>query len=315
MSLLTSVQQQTRYPDEILIIDGSKDDRTEVRFRESEIGKINYHKVTEIDRGLTKQRNYGIEQVSRDTDIVAFLDDDVILQPDYFEKLLQTYEIHPAAVGVGGYITNEILWQETKSVNPRDLNYFYFDGYRRKESSRYKLRRRLGLVQQTPPGVYPTFGHGRSISFLPPSGKTYQVNQLMGGVSSFPLSLLKEHKFSEYFEGYGLYEDAHFTLRVSKIGNLYLNTAAQLEHHHDPGGRPNLFNYGKMVVRNGWLVWRTFNPVPNWNDRYKWWVITILLAVIRFLNICTTRDRSGSFQEFSGRVIGMFTLLLNKPKN
>jgi GT2 family glycosyltransferase len=54
-----------------------------------------------------------------------------------------------------------------------------------------------------------------------------------------------------------LYEDTDFTLRVSKTGKLYLNTTAKLNHHHDASGRPNQYQYGKMVVRNGWYVWRT----------------------------------------------------------
>ena len=69
--------------------------------------------------------------------------------------------------------------------------------------------------------------------------------------------------FSPYFEGYGLYEDADFTLRLSKIGKLYVNTNAQLGHFHDESGRPNKYQYGKMVVRNGWYVWRVKYPNPS----------------------------------------------------
>jgi hypothetical protein len=48
------------------------------------------------------------------------------------------------------------------------------------------------------------------------------------------------------------------------MGKLYLNTAAQLDHYHD-AGRPNQYQYGRMVVRNGWYVWRTKNPIPHLN--------------------------------------------------
>jgi glycosyltransferase involved in cell wall biosynthesis len=321
--LMDSVVAQNHVPNEILIIDGSKNNETRNRFQiltersqtESELPNLHYYIVPTEHRGLTKQRIYGIARVSKNMDIVAFLDDDVVLQPDYFEKLLATYKMFPEALGVGGYITNEVSWTKTDHKNPTDLNHFYFDGYRRTESSRYKLRRKLGLVQKTDPGVYPAFGHGRSISFLPPSGKIYEVNQLMGGVSSFPLRILKQHKFSEYFEGYGLYEDAHFTLGLSKVGPFYVNTAAQLEHHHDPAGRPAPYKYGKMVVRNGWFVWRTFNPSPSIKDRFKWWVISILLTAIRFVNIFTTDDFTGSQQEFMGRTAGLVSLLFHTPKN
>ncbi len=319
---METVGCQSRYMDEIIIVDGSTDNETSVLFRaggersrtESKIPNLQYYKVLKEHRGLTKQRNYGIDRVTEDIDIVCFLDDDVILQPDYFQKLLETYKKHPEAIGVGGYITNEVTWEPSKKNNPADLHHFYFDGYRRRESSRYKLRRKLGLIQKTAPGNYPAFGHGRSISFFPPSGKIYEVNHLMGGVSSFPKYILDKHKFSEYFEGYGLYEDAHFTLGLSKIGKLYVNTAAQLEHHHNPQGRPNLYHYGIMVTRNGWFVWHTFNPSPTFKETTKWWLISILLTAIRFLNIFTTKDAAGSFREFLGRTVGLFSLLFNKPK-
>jgi glycosyltransferase involved in cell wall biosynthesis len=329
--LLASVQTQTCVPDEILIIDGSTNDATRHILQEqfkkknlenniqystfnSEHFKIIYYKVPPECRGLTKQRNYGIDSVNTDSDIVAFLDDDTILEKDYFEKILQTYSIFPEAVGVGGYITNEVVWEKSSTQKPNDLDHFYYDGYRRKESSRYKLRRKLGLAQDTQPAIYPEFGHGRSISFLPPSGKIYQVEQLMGGVSSFPAHVLKEHKFSEYFEGYGLYEDADFTLRLSKIGSLYVNTHANLEHHHDTAGRPNKFSYGKMVVRNGWYVWRVKHPETSFKNTFKWYLITILLTAIRFLNIFTTRERKEAFTEFMGRVVGLLSLMFHKPR-
>ncbi len=311
--LLESVMIQSKVPDEILIIDGSIDNGTELRFRESGNPIIKYHKVAPEQRGLTKQRNYGIARVRDDIDIVAFLDDDTILNSDYFENLISTYVYYPKALGVGGYITNEVFWEKVEEERPQDLNHFYYDGYRRKESSRYQLRRKLGLAQSTPPAVYPEFGHGRSIGFLPPSGKIYKVDQLMGGVSSFPLSVLKEHRFSEYFEGYGLYEDADFTLRLSHIGDLYVNTAAQLEHHHDASGRPNQYNYGKMVVRNGWYVWRVKHLQPTFKNKIKWYQITLLLTAIRFLNIFTTSEHKEAFTEAIGRTVGIISLLFNKP--
>jgi glycosyltransferase involved in cell wall biosynthesis len=276
---------------------------------------IRYDHVPPQHRGLTKQRNYGIECVHESMDIVAFLDDDTILTPTYFQNLVQTYVWFPEAVGVGGYIINEVAWETAAMANLQDINYFYYDGYRRKESTRYKLRRKLGLDQKISPACYPAFGHSRSVSFLPPSGKVYEVDQLMGGVSSFPLHIVKEYKFSEYFVGYGLYEDADFTLRLSKIGALYVNTSATLEHYHDAAGRPNNYNYGKMVVRNGWYVWRVKDPKPSFANTLKWYQITILLTAVRFLNIFNTKQRKEAFTESVGRIVGICSLIYSKPTN
>jgi len=310
ITLLDSVENQKLYPDEILVIDGSLDDKTKIVFDKRNFKNLTYIKVLDTDRGLTKQRNYGIDKVSEDIDIVCFLDDDTILDKHYFDKLVETYSIHPDALAVGGYITNEISWSKTTDSTKFDFEY---DGWVRKESSRFVLRKKLGLIDTTLPGYMPVFSNGRSVSFLPPSGKTYLVEQLMGGVSSFKKNIFKEQQFSTYFEGYGLYEDADFSLRLAKKGNLYINTAAQLEHHHDPDGRPNKFNYGKMVVRNGWYVWRIKYAKPSLVARLKWNCIALLLTCLRFLNVITTTEKKAALTEALGRTFGWFSLLFNKP--
>lgn len=311
ITLLESVETQKLYPNEILVIDGSIDDNTKNILAERKINNLTYFKVSDADRGLTKQRNYGISKVSEAIDIICFLDDDTVLDKYYFDKLINTYSTHPDALAVGGYITNEISWRRETTHTQKDD--FEYDGWVRKDGARFMLRKKLGLIDNTLPGYMPTFSNGRSISFLPPSGKTYPVEQLMGGVSSFKKTIFEEQQFSTYFEGYGLYEDADFSLRLAKRGNLYINTAAQLEHHHDPDGRPNKFNYGKMVIRNGWYVWRIKYDSPNLLARVKWNCIALLLTTLRFANVITTTEKKAALTEALGRTYGWFSLILNKP--
>lgn len=311
--LLESVYAQTRLPDEVLIIDGSPNDETEVLFQNNTYQNLKYFKVEPEHRGLTRQRNFGIERVSNDCEIVCFLDDDTILKPDYFEQLLSVYHTHPQALGVGGLIVNEVIWEKIGENYLAKDNEFVYDGYKRKDGSRFVLRKKLGLDSNVPPAHFPEFGHGRSVSFLPPSGKVYPAMQLMGGVSSFRKSVFQTHRFSTFFEGYGLYEDADFCLRLSKTGPLYVNTAAQLDHLHEPDGRPNQYNYGKMVVRNGWYVWRVAHPTPTLKSKLKWHSITILLTLIRFTNTFTTNQRKAAFTETLGRKVGWWSLFFRKP--
>lgn len=314
LTLLQSVKKQTLYPNEILIIDGSPDDFTKEMLSQHSFQNLKYFKVEDKDRGLTKQRNYGIVRVSEASEVVCFLDDDTVLAPTYFEAIIQTYQDYPEALGVGGYITNEVIWQHVGVNYVTKVNEFYYDGWKRKDGSRFVWRKKLGLDSDVPPGCSPAFSHGRSVGFLPPSGKVYLVEQLMGGVSSFRKTVFKQFQFSTYFEGYGLYEDADFTLRVSKVGKLYLNTAAQLEHHHDAAGRPNQYAYGKMVVRNGWYVWRVKNPKPSFKAQLKWHAITLLLTAIRGSNVVTSSKRKEAFTETMGRVVGWVSLFWNSPR-
>jgi GT2 family glycosyltransferase len=314
LQLLQSVREQSLYPDEILIVDGSINDETQQIIAANSFRNLNYFLVPKEHRGLTKQRNFGIARVGQEMEVVCFLDDDTVLEKDYFEQLLRTYQLHPEALGVGGYIHNETKWEGVEVNFQPKINEFYFDGWKRKDGSRFVLRKKIGLDSDCPPGFSPLFSHGRSVGFLPPSGKIYEVEQLMGGVSSFRKKVFDTFHFSTYFEGYGLYEDADFCLRVAKTGKLLLNTKAQLNHYHNPSGRPNQFQFGKMVVRNGWYVWRVKNPKPSLNAKLKWHTITILLTVIRFSNTLTARNRKEAFTEALGRIIGWWSLIFSKPK-
>lgn len=314
LELLQSVKGQTVYPDEILIVDGSCNQETETILGRHHFENLYYFVVPPKHRGLTKQRNFGIARVGHEIETVCFLDDDTVLEKDYFEQLLKTYQVYPEALGVGGYINNETKWDFVGNNYEAALNEFYFDGWKRKESSRFVLRKKLGLDSDCPPGYSSLYSHGRSVGFLPPSEKTYEVEMLMGGVSSFRKKVFETQQFSTYFEGYGLYEDADFTLRVAKMGKLYLNTAAKLSHFHATSGRPNQYNYGKMVVRNGWYVWRTKNSQPRLIDKVKWHSITILLTLIRFSNTFTSDKKAEAFTEALGRTLGWWSLLIHKPK-
>ena len=160
----------------------------------------------------------------------------------------------------------------------------------------------------------PYFSNGYAIGFLPPTGKSYKVESFMGGMASYRNELFNKIKFSSYFEGYGLYEDMDFCLRASKLGQLYVNTAAQLYHHHNESGRPNQFKYGKMVIRNGWYVWRVKYPSPGLKSKIKWHATAFLLTLVRFSNVLTTSQRKKAFTESLGRVVGWWSLLWNKPK-
>lgn len=314
ITLLNSVVNQTLYPDQIIIVDGSTDDLTMNILKETVFSNLVYYKVEPKDKGLTKQRNYGISRVDIHSDIVCFLDDDTVLELNYFQEIIQTYQLYPDALGVGGYINNEIQWGQVKEDYQPQLNEFFYDGFKRNDGTRFVWRKKMGLDSDQPPGFLPEFSHGRSIGFLPPSYKVYPVEHFMGGVSSFKKTVFKDFQFSTYFEGYGLYEDADFTLRLSKSGKLFVNTAAQLSHFHDASGRPNKYLYGKMVVRNGWYVWRVKYPKPSFIAKVKWHSITLLLIMIRVVNVVTTPKRKEAFTEALGRIIGFFSLFFVKPK-
>lgn len=314
LKLLTSVKEQTLYPNEILIIDGSLNDDSKVVIEQNSIQNLTYYQVPKEHRGLTKQRNYGVSKTSKAAEVICFLDDDTILEPEYFQEIIKAYQSDNAIVGVAGVAINENRWikrESNKTYNP--YKFFEFEDYVYPEGLRNILRNYFGLQATLGPGRMPDFSHGRTCGF-PLTGKIYEVDLLIGMSFSFKRIVFESIKFSHYFEGYGLYEDADFSIRAQQFGKNVITTAAQLSHFHDQLGRPNKYQYGKMVTRNGWYVWRVKYPKPSIKARLKWNAVSLLLTIIRFSNIFTTNKRKEAFTESMGRIVGWFTLVFDRPK-
>ena len=100
LQLLQSVQEQTLYPDEILVVDGSSNTETDLVLKENPFFNLHYFAVPPEQRGLTKQRNYGIERVGKAMEVVCFLDDDTVLEREYFQEIIKTFDENPDISGV-----------------------------------------------------------------------------------------------------------------------------------------------------------------------------------------------------------------------
>ena len=215
---------------------------------------------------------------------------------------------------MGGVAINENSWTLAEPNKKYDSHrYCQWEGFVYKEGQRNVVRNYLGLQSNLGPGCMPEYSHGKTCGF-PLNDKTYEVDLLIGMSFAFRRKVVDSIRFSPYFEGYGLYEDADFSIRALQFGKNVINTKAQLSHYHHPSGRPNQYRYGKMVVRNGWYVWRVKNPKPTLNAKIKWHSITILLTLIRFTNTFTTNKKKEAFTEALGRTVGWWSLIWNKPK-
>lgn len=308
--LLEALRSQTCPAAEVLIVDGSPDTETQAVVAESPLRGLAYHRVPQEERGLTRQRNWGIARAQGD--VIAFLDDDTVPEPDYFAEVLACFERHSGAVGVGGYIANEVAWTRA-SGGPAPLSVFRLGEWERREDYRWRLRRRLGLDSPEAPGRMPAMGHARSVGCFPPDGEDHPVEFFMGCSMTWTRDVLWRIGFSPWFEGYGLYEDLDFCLRANREGELWLCPRARLDHLHDAAGRPDHFRYGEMVVRNGWRVWRRRWPEPSWPDRGRWWATTGLLALCRFGDAVRGPGHEAALTEALGRLWGMTRTLAAPP--
>ena len=259
--LLESVTKQISYPDEILVIDSSSNRDTEELLAEREFERLTYFKVEKENSGLTRQRNYGIGKTGKDIDIVCFLDDDIVLEPDYFKNLISTYSQLPDAIAVGGWINDDTHWNPVSKNYTPSFSEFMIDGYVRKLGRRHVLRKKLGLLSRAQPGVMPEFSHGFSTGFLPPSGKIYEVEFFMGGVASYRKELFD--KFTVFIIILKVMVFMRIWIFVCGLpikGNYMLILRPGWRILHEESGRPNHYKYGKMVIENGYYVWKLKYP-------------------------------------------------------
>ena len=159
MGLLENISKQSVLPTEVILIDGAAEgeDSTETAVRNlinDYPFRINYIRNK---GGTAIQRNRGIEAAQGE--FIAFVDDDVRLDPDFLRTVLEVMrtEKEKKVGGVVGYRSNE---------------YFDTNG-----SERWQWYRRLGLLKVFEPGRY-DFESGYPInnSMQPPFSGTRSVD-------------------------------------------------------------------------------------------------------------------------------------------
>lgn len=101
-SLLEDLFEQTHRPDRIWIVDDSADDVTEAvaeRYDARDTA-VDLHYLRGTDRGSAAARNRILERTT--ADVLCFLDDDVVVGPEWLESVAGIYAKRPDAVAVGG---------------------------------------------------------------------------------------------------------------------------------------------------------------------------------------------------------------------
>lgn len=215
---LDTVLLQSRLPQEIIIVDNDKSGgsqnliaASQNRFAENNV-KIIYLK-NNVQNSLTYARNLGVKYSVGD--IIIFLDDDVLLEKDYFKELLKTYENHPQALGVQGYLIGS-----DKISFFRNIIYKLFFLYHLENNKCRAL-----------PSVSATYPF--------PSNNLISCQWLSGANHSYRRKILEEYSYDEKLIKYSEGEDLDFSHRVflKYPGTLYLTPHSKLIHKTSPGGR------------------------------------------------------------------------------
>jgi GT2 family glycosyltransferase len=246
-----SIAQQTVLPEELCIVDSSEEPlaRPEVERVCAEAGiRLDY--VHPAPRGLTLQRNIGIEHTTGDP--VFLIDDDVTLAPDVHEKVLAEYaRWGPELGGVRG--------SPASAPQPGRLNILY--------------RRLFGIGGWWREGS----GKMRSGFFVEGVSASESVRRLEyfeGWFMSYRREVFEHELFDENLAGYAFKEDIDFSYRVVKRGYVLVQTpSARIVHHKSSSDRLSAFDRQRMVLANQFYLHRKNMPQTL---RYKaalWWAL------------------------------------------
>lgn len=231
-SLLVSLSNQSFLPDQVLIVDASKQEISYSVPKHLNVRVIRSHR-----RGLTFQKNLGLDQAKGE--VVFFLDDDILLDRQYIEHTMMVFQndSEKKIGAVSGYITNQ--WGKTQN-NP---------GWQ------LKLAKRLKIYDGdfTPGSVSPS-GVFIELNGLKPFTGLKYVDFVPGGCTAVRADVFQTYRPPLSVSKYGG-EDKCFSRMIAQRWGLCVCGDALLQHFSAPGGpRPSdLSSYRSTVEINSYI--------------------------------------------------------------
>lgn len=244
LRVVESIVRQRRLPDELLIVDQSKDDTSENMVTNVFAAHRNCIALKYIHDdsipGLVAAKAAAVPRSSGD--IILFLEDDVVLEEDYIQNMASMFLNRPEMMGACGVVSDV----------PRAtvLYRWLFHIFHR------------GIFCDKRVGIHGNKNIGRN-EMIP-------SNYLSGGVSAYRRKVFERVPFDTQNDFFML-EDIDFSTRAVREfgeGNFIINTSARLSHLMSP------VNRAKLATRHERKV-REFICFYKKNHDQRWALITL----------------------------------------
>lgn len=296
--LLEYLRRQTVLPAELILVDGAGDgdERTrEVAEMHGASLPFELHYVRQ-GGGTAIQRNAGIDRATGD--FVGLIDDDIRPEPDFFARIAEAFEEDEERRigGITGYVVNQYL-------DPT-------------QSRRWRWYRRLKLFTTYEPGRY-DFDTGYPINryLRPPHEEIVEVDFMGAGCAVWRREIFDEGlRFSCFFTGYGVLEDAHLALRAGRRWTLLEHGGAHCRHLRSPHSRVEPRDIARMSAVNYRFVFVDIVPQRSARQEWRFWRVQCI-DLLRFAAVFLRNPGRRTWGLVAGKLEGMFRALrLPSPK-
>ncbi len=223
--LLDSLNRQTAPPDEIVVVDASREPVEPVVKEFSELA-VRY--LRHWPPSASAQRNAGIRACGPAATLIGFADDDTTFEPEAFAQMRNFWKTAgPDVLGAGFNIRN----------CPHRGGSFL------KHS---RLAEWLGLYSSRPGSV----SRSGWQTVTGEIAKTQSVDWVPSGAALFRREVFSTKLFDEAFESYSYLEDLDLSYTISRMGQLAIVADAGFFHCPSAGGRVSARRFGRFEVRN-----------------------------------------------------------------
>ena len=274
--LLTTIESlvaQTVLPAELCIVDSSDETPARARIEEmcASVGlPLDYHHPAA--RGLTIQRNIGIERTTGDP--IFFIDDDVFLDPECHEQILLEYERWGPELG-------GVRATPMKPARPPLISILW---------------RKLFGIGGWWPEASGKMRAGFWVEGVSEAAGVRKIEYMTGWFMSFKREVFEHERFDEALSGYGHKEDVDLTYRVSRRYVLLQTPKAKCHHFQTVTSRLPSHQLMRMNLANQFYLHRKNMPQDARHRVALWWGLLGLFL----LNV-----GRGLFKRDPGLVTGM----------
>jgi glycosyltransferase involved in cell wall biosynthesis len=291
--LLNTLVQQTLRPAEIIIVDGAQVEDAETEDVVKCLAQkcpIPIRYVRSDEPGTAIQRNIGIDLTVGD--FVALIDDDVRLEPDFFEQIMKAYseDLDKKVGGVVGYRANlyKPMW----------------------EMARWRWYKRLRLFSTYEPGRYDyKSGYPINQNLHPPFEGVREVDFITTACAVWRRAVFDEGlRLNASFKGYAVVEDVHLSLKAGRKWRLLQCGSARCVELRASGVRGSRWELGYKKTYNYRYVFVDIVRERTWRQELRFWYVQAIY-IIQLLVQGFLKQDIGSFVEIGGRLQGALAAL------